>query len=112
MCVTAEVNRAIQDFTKTKYQTIEQYKNTAQARLTIDHSDGFNILQHLQERNEFTIKENLINLATGEVADESFNVNTAHVRQAEGRIGKTVRHHLNNQLSMSKVNILLSKNHN
>ena len=34
-------------------------------------------------------------------------MDTAHVRQAKGRIGKTVRLHLNNQLSMSKSDFLL-----
>ena len=34
---------------------------------------------------------------------------TAHVRRAKGRIGKTMRFHPKNQLSMSKSNILLSK---
>ena len=32
---------------------------------------------------------------------------TAHLRQAKYRIGKTVRLHLNNQLSMSKSDFLL-----
>ena len=34
---------------------------------------------------------------------------TAHLRQAKYRIGKTVRLHLNNQLSMSKSDFYLSK---
>ena len=34
---------------------------------------------------------------------------TSHVKRAKGRIGKTVRLHLNNHLSMSKSNFLLSK---
>ena len=44
MPVTAEVNRAMQDFTGTKYQTSDQDKDTAQVRITRDHSDGFKIL--------------------------------------------------------------------
>ena len=36
-------------------------------------------------------------------------MDTAHVRQAKGRIGKTVGLHLNNQLSMSRSDFLLSK---
>ena len=35
------------------------------------------ILQYLQERDPFTAEENLINLATGEVADESVNMHQA-----------------------------------
>ena len=34
--------------------------------------------------------------------DAASTKDTAHVRRAKGRIGKTVRLHLNNQLSMSK----------
>ena len=69
MLVTAEVNRAMQYFTGTKYQTSDQHNNTAQARIIRDHSDGLKILQYLQERDPFTAEENLINLATGEVVD-------------------------------------------
>ena len=67
----------MQDFTGTKYQTSDQHKDTAQKRITRDHSDGLKILQYLQERDPFTDKENLINLATCEVADESVNVHQA-----------------------------------
>ena len=77
MPVTAEVNRAMQDFTGTKYQTSDQHKDTTQAHITRDHSDGLKILQYLQERDPFTAEENLINLATGEVADESVNMHQA-----------------------------------
>ena len=66
MPVTADVNRAMQDFTGTKYQTSDQHKYTAQAQIIWDH--------YLQESDPFTTEENLINLATGEVADESANV--------------------------------------
>ena len=41
--------------------------------------------------------------------DAASNKDTAHVRRAKGRTGKTVGLHLNNQLSMSKSNFLLSK---
>ena len=34
MSVTAEVNRAMQDFTGTKHQTSDQHKDTAQAQIT------------------------------------------------------------------------------
>ena len=67
----------MQDFTGTKYQTSDQHKDTAQARITRDHSDDLKILQYLQERDPFTAKENLINLATSEVADESVNLDQA-----------------------------------
>ena len=53
----AEVNRAMQDFTGTKYQTRDQHKNTAQARITRDHLDGLKILQYLLERDPFTSEE-------------------------------------------------------
>ena len=77
MLVTTEVNRAMQDFTGTKYQTSDQHKDTAQAWITRDHSYGLKILQYLQEKDPFTAEENLINLATSEVADESVNVHQA-----------------------------------
>ena len=47
MPVTAEVYRAIQDFAGTKYQTSDQHKDTTQARITRDNSDGLKILQYL-----------------------------------------------------------------
>ena len=55
--VTAEVNKAMQDFTGTKYQTRDQHKDTAQARITRDHLDGLKILQYLLERDPFTSEE-------------------------------------------------------
>ena len=95
MPVTAEVNRAIQDFTGTKYQTSDQHKDNVQARITRDHSDGLKILQYLQERDPFTAEENLINLATGEVADESVNVHQAF------EIGEKLIRGMSNQLVFS-----------
>ena len=41
--------------------------------------------------------------------DATSTKDTGHVRQAKGRLGKTMRLHLKNQLSMSKSNFLLSK---
>ena len=41
--------------------------------------------------------------------DATLNKDEVHVKRAKGRIGKTMRLHLNNQLSMSKSNFLLSK---
>ena len=67
----------MQDFIGTKYQTSDQHKDTAQAQITRDHPDSLKILQYLQKRYTFTAKGNLINLATGEVADESVNVHQA-----------------------------------
>ena len=67
----------MQDFNGTKHQTSDQHKDTAQARITRDHSDGFKILQYLQEIDPFTTKQNLINLATSKVADESVSVDQA-----------------------------------
>ena len=91
----AEVNRAMQDFTGTKYQTRDQHKNTAQARITRDHLDGLKILQYLLERDPFTSEENLINPATVEVADESINVHQAF------EIGEMLIHGMSNQLVFS-----------
>ena len=77
MPITAEVNRAMQDLTETKYQTSDQHKDTVQARITRDYLDGLKILQYLQKRDLFTAEEILINQATVEVADESVNVHQA-----------------------------------
>ena len=77
MSFMAEVNRTMQDFTGTKYQTSDQHKDTAQAQITRDHSDGLKILQYLQKRDLFTAEENLINLATSKVGDESVNMHQA-----------------------------------
>ena len=41
--------RTMQGFTGTKYQTSDQHKDTAQAQITRDHSDGLKILQYLQK---------------------------------------------------------------
>ena len=41
--------------------------------------------------------------------DATLNKDEVHVKRAKGRIGKTMWLHLNNQLSMSKSNFLLSK---
>ena len=47
------------------------------------------------------------------VSDEGYEAastkDTTHVRRGKGRIGKTVRLHLNNQLSMSKSDFLFSE---
>ena len=77
MPVTAEVNRAMQDLTGTKYQTSGQHKDTGQERIARDHSVVLKILQYSRERDPFTAEENLINFSTGEVADESVNVHQA-----------------------------------
>ena len=77
MPVTAEVNRAMQDLTGTKYQTSGQHKDTGQERIARDHSVGLKILQYSRERDPFTAQENLINFSTSEVADESVNVHQA-----------------------------------
>ena len=71
------VNRTMPDFAGTKYQTSDQHKDTAQGQITRDHADGLKILQYLEETDPFTAKKNHINLATGEVADESVNVHQA-----------------------------------
>ena len=65
------------DFAGTKYQTSDQHKDTAQGQITRDHADSLKILQYLEETDPFTAKKNHINLATGEVADESVNVHQA-----------------------------------
>ena len=53
------------------------------------------ILQYLQERDPFTAEENLINLVTGEVADESANVHQAF------EIGEKLIRGMSNQLVFS-----------
>ena len=41
MHVMADINRVMQDFPGAKYQTSDQHEDTAQARTTKNHSDGF-----------------------------------------------------------------------
>ena len=99
------------DFTGTKYQTSDQHKDTVQARITRDHSDGLKILQYLQERDPFTAKENIINLATCEVADESVNVHQAF------EIGEKLIHRMSNPYVLSfsfkrkDILVLVKTNH-
>ena len=95
MPVTAEVKRAMQDFTGTKYQTSHHHKDTAQARITRDHSNGLKVLQYLQEIDPFTAEENPINLATGKVVDKSVNVHQAF------KIGEKLNRGMSNQLVFS-----------
>ena len=91
MPVTAEMNRAMQDFTGIKYQTSDQHKDTAHARIARDHSDGMKILHYLHEREPFAVEESLVNLATGEIADDSVNAHQAF------EIGEKLIHGMNDQ---------------
>ena len=83
------------EFIGTKYKTSDLLKDTAQAWVTRNHWDGFKILQYLQERDPYTVEENLINLPRGEVADESFNVHQVF------EIGEKLIRGRSNQLALS-----------
>ena len=72
--VTAEVNRTMQEFTGVKYQTNDQHRNLSLSRIQRDHKDAQKMFEFLAKRDPFHIHTILINLNSGEVADESVNV--------------------------------------
>ena len=78
--VKAEKNRAIPEFTKVKYQTSNRHKDfSLSRRIQKDHQNAQKMLEFLAERDQFHIDTVLINLNSGEVADESVNVFQARI---------------------------------
>ena len=54
-----------------------QHKDSSKTRITQDYFDGYKILSYLKERDPFATRDNLVNLATGEVADDTVNAQLA-----------------------------------
>ena len=72
--VAAEMNRNMQEFTGVKYQTNDQYKSLSLIRIQKDPQDAQKMFEFLGERDPFDIYRVLINLNSGEVANESVNI--------------------------------------
>ena len=78
--VKAEKNRAIPEFTKVKYQTSNRHKDfSLSRRIQKDHHNAQKLFEFFAERDQFHIDTVLINLKSGEVADESVNVFQARI---------------------------------
>ena len=76
--VASEINRAMQEFTGIKFETSDQHKDLFVSRIKRDHEDGQRLLIFLEERHPLAGQETLMNLTTGEVADETTNVYEAY----------------------------------
>ena len=72
--VAAEMNQNMQEFTGVKYQTNDQYKSLSLIRIQKDPQDAQKMFEFLGERDPFDIYRVLINLNSGEVANESVNI--------------------------------------
>ena len=73
----SDVNLAIQDITKVKYENSEQHKETSKARVIKDYTDATTICRYLSERNPFNGDECLLSLETDEVSDSTVNSHQA-----------------------------------
>ena len=60
------------------FYTSEQHKDTSKATIARDHVDGLKMLAYIKDRDPFDEKDDLVNLATGEVASKEVNVHKAH----------------------------------
>ena len=80
---TAEINRAMQQFTGAKYETSDQHKDVASTRLERDHDDAKKITEFLIEHDPFDMGTDLVNIC-GEVANSDVNAHKAH------SIGETI----------------------
>ena len=75
--MNAEKNRAIPEFTKKKYQTSNRHKDfSLSRRIQKDHHNAQKLFEFF---DQFHIDTVLINLKSGEVADESVNVFQARI---------------------------------
>ena len=76
--VTAEINRAMQEFTCVNYQISHQQKDLSLCRIQRNCQDAIEFLkfqiEFLKECDPLDINTVLINLNSDEVADESVNV--------------------------------------
>ena len=69
----AEKNRSMPEFTKVKYQTSNRHKDLRMSRIQKNHQNAQKMFGFYAERDPFHIDTVLINLNSGEVADESVN---------------------------------------
>lgn len=73
----AEISQAMQEITGILYEASEQHKETTQARLEKDFNDAATIMRYLLARNPFSHQNELRNIHTGEIADETVSVDNA-----------------------------------
>ena len=73
----ADVNLAMQDITKVKYENSEQHKETTKVMVIKDYTDATTICRYHSERNPFNGDECLLSLETGEVSDSTVNAHQA-----------------------------------
>ena len=73
--VNAEKNRAMPEFTEVKYQTSKHHEDLSLSRIWKDHQNAQTIFEFLAKRGNDTV---LINLNSGEVADESLLMHSRH----------------------------------
>ena len=76
---TAEINRAMQEFSGVKYHCSDQHKEVSSTRIERDHSDAMKMYEYLIEHNSFDFGTKLVDINTGEVAAE--NVNAYNARE-------------------------------
>lgn len=73
----AEISQAMQEITGILYEASEQHKETTQARLEKDFNDAATIMRYLLARNPFSHQNELRNIHTGKIADETVSVDNA-----------------------------------
>jgi len=76
MPACAEVNQAMEGLTGVNYNTGEQNKDMTKARQAHHWKDTLTVLSYLQEQNPFSNDPSLRNIATGEHALSTVNVDT------------------------------------
>ena len=90
----ADINQAMQQFTRVNYNTGEQNKDMTKARQLRDWKDTLAALQYLQERNPFSNEDpSLRSIATGLHAHSTVNVDTALT------VGNTILESMNGKKS-------------
>ena len=79
MPANAEMNNAMQQFSKTDYETSDQHKEEGKSRSTRDERDSKEIVRFLNDHSPFDESDsNLRNIETGVPADGRVNVETAN----------------------------------
>ncbi|XP_072022088.1 uncharacterized protein [Amphiura filiformis] len=79
MPTRADVNDAMQSFTRIKFETSEQHKDSSNARQTKDASDTLELLTDLRNRSPFSQEPSLRSIANGLTADSNVNVEQSRI---------------------------------
>ena len=77
MPACAQVNNAMQTLTGVNYQTSEQHKDLTKSRQQRDFKDLQTVTTYLNARSPFSADPSLRNIASGVVADDNVNADTA-----------------------------------